>query len=540
MRMKKKGLVVWIVVCIFSLITISSILGQIYCPTCQKSGNCIGEPLSYDIPQQSDFPENNALEKFTDPQWNEDEADGKKGVLPDKPSAKDNHENWKSATPTQANQMDTGVAANDPKNGQYLYNKWTDDNKRNDFLSKITGKDVKGDLSDTQYFRRGDENWIKVGDTYFSLDEIPEGTQTIEISQLNRNPLIIYSNNEKSFLNAQLGTGICPWRRTNPAEEEYFRRLAERGYISPQAGPSPDPSKGFGGGGGGGSGEGERGGGSEIGQAFQQVFQLISQMSGSLGPLADVIESNGQGKTSVSGPNQYGGVTAELSSGAETGFMRGGKETLIVAQNEKDEKAKVELDGNEPIAHLENTDSIVPQQLIAKTPIKSTTLELNGINGNDPSNPPVTDREVYASPQLSPITAQAIAQEEVIDFGQYIKLKEHDLDISGEDITIYALKTFNDVVVGGQNLKVFTGDIEMKFEGQRIFYPRLVKNAPYGFAQIQNKLDQNNKFKLQHYTNKKSSLTDNKEILSISDITTRHPRNDLIISKIRLSMWETS
>ena len=323
------------------------------------------------------------------------------------------------------------------------------------------------------------------------------------------------------------------------------------GFLQePRAAPTASPSglSSAGGGGGGGGGDGF--------QQFQKVLEAVNQIIGlvqpalqklqqqgsqqpSSGSLADSVVTNDQGDKSISSPNQYGGITTELSRGAEVGFMRGGKETLVASQNKKDEKAKQELDGDEPIAHLENTDFIVPQQLAGKTPIKSTTVEAKGIDSNDPSNPSLTDREVYASPQLSPITAQVVAQGEIFDYGQYIKLKNHDLDISGEDITVYALKTFNEVIVGGQNLKVFDGEIEMKFEGQRIYYPRLVKNAPYGVKQISNKLDQNNKFRLQHYTNKKGSLIDNREIISISDITTNHPRNELIISKIRLPMWET-
>ena len=286
--------------------------------------------------------------------------------------------------------------------------------------------------------------------------------------------------------------------------------------------------------GGGQSGGSGGGGGQEIMSAVQGAVQFAQSL---IGGLADSWKSSG-GRSSIASNNR-GGITSTFDDGAVGLFGTDDKLALGVEQNNPEDPTEADLD-KEKKGDFTNANVLIPDEMFAQTTEK-TTVEFNGIPGDDPNNPPITDsEELLTSPQLSPITAQVVAQGEIFDYGQYIKLKNHDLDISGEDITVYALKTFNEVIVGGQNLKVFDGEIEMKFEGQRIYYPRLVKNAPYGVKQISNKLDQNNKFRLQHYTNKKGSLIDNREIISVSDITTNHPRNDLIISKIRLPMWETS
>ena len=112
--------------------------------------------------------------------------------------------------------------------------------------------------------------------------------------------------------------------------------------------------------------------------------------------------------------------------------------------------------------------------------------------------------------------------------------------MSGRNIIIDTLKTFNKVRAGGQNLDVYSGDIQIQFNGQKTYYLRRVKKAPHGIAEVSNKLDKKNKFKLQHYTNRKSQFKDEDERVSSSDVVMKHPKKKLIISKMREDMWKSS
>ena len=297
----------------------------------------------------------------------------------------------------------------------------------------------------------------------------------------------------------------------------YDQSLAK---FNPSASPVAAGAGDFGGpSGGGGGSAGGGGGGGGIEQSFQEAFQVAQQMvqlaQSLLGPLAESMKSNGKGKTSVSGPNEFGGVTAELEDGAGIALNKNGEDTLL-ALNE-DGKSVVKTKKDEEETELENVDFLVPKQLAGEVE-QTTTLQLAGTEGNSPSNPPSSSNS------------------EIPEVGSSGTV--YTLFFPGRDINVYALKTFEDVEAGGQNIKIFSGDIEIKIEGQRIMYPRLVKNAPYGFAQLSNKLDQENKFRLQHYEDKKGIFYDGQQITSIGDITTNHPKQKLMISKVREDMWK--
>ncbi|MEN9625687.1 MAG: hypothetical protein RL557_15, partial [archaeon] len=305
------------------------------------------------------------------------------------------------------------------------------------------------------------------------------------------------------------------------------------------AGPRSAPSAGFSDGGGGGGGSGGGGGGSGgIEEAFQQAMSLAQQAAQLLGPLAESLKSNGKGKTSTS-ENSNGGTTTTLEDDAAIALTDEEKEKLLAMQNDPNQPATIETNPKENEIEITNADVIVPEQLAAEVD-EQTTLELNGIDGNDPSNPPLSSSSslnLGTIAAIISITTSAIEEVEKVNFGQHIQLSEHDLDVSGRDLNVYALKTFNDVKAGGQNIKIHSGDIEVKIEGQKILYPRLIKKAPYGFATVSNKLDRDNQFRLQHYTDKKGIFFDKDGIVSVGDITTKHPTKNLVISQIRKEMW---
>ena len=227
----------------------------------------------------------------------------------------------------------------------------------------------------------------------------------------------------------------------------------------------------------------------------------------------------------------------------------------------------------------------MPEQLAAKVS-DETTLVLNGIDGDDPNNPSKTHKGLEIKnllagigitqsnkqtttaiilplslkstkilktiPQTTSITAYFITGKATIETnnkitgnaiglgGQSIELLTHDIEINGHDIDSYALKTFNELKAGGQDLKFYSGESLLEFNNQQTLFNRLPKKIPYGIKKITNKLDQNNKFNLKHYTNRLGELTeaeDENKRISVGDITTKHPTKNLIIAEVRREMW---
>ena len=309
-------------------------------------------------------------------------------------------------------------------------------------------------------------------------------------------------------------------------------------------------------------------------QAIGTVQQLVSFLGSILGPLKEQ-RSNGQGQTNTKGNG--GGFISTFDGGAMASFEdEKGNSKLLVGQNNPKNPAKVETEKGNKVA-VTNVDLIVPQQVAAKISDK-TSLTLAGTSGNDPNNQAKTSQEKLISfkgvtysptfanilsllpkflvnlnqiPQKKISTAtfshiqinedneNKITGKAISDLGgQSIELLEHNLEINGHDINTYALKTFNELNAGGQNLKFYSGDYQIKFNNQQTLVSRLHQDIPYGVKKISNKLDQKNEFTLQHYTNKLLFLTDDNRIVSISDITTEHPTNNrLVISEIRKNMW---
>lgn len=307
-----------------------------------------------------------------------------------------------------------------------------------------------------------------------------------------------------------------------------------------------------------GGGQGAGGGGGQGGDPIMAAVQLAQSFAGFIGQMFAF-------KGELAGPDSPQGGSASVArddrgpiiqtEGDMAVGLNGNDQTILAQGTARPTTNGATIDGV----------AMIPQQALIDTPGQETEVIPEGEDGNYGGLPPETEsappispfqedptQRLYAliipliktiqlklsAPLLAPVTAQIIKQVSAQETsGQYVKLIDHDIEFNGRDITVYALKTFNQLKAGGQNLKFHSGEIEIKFQNQKILYPRLVKNAPYGIKEIQNKLDQNNKFKLQHYTNRKSQLTDEDKTISVTDITTQLPKEKLIISKIRRNMW---
>ena len=299
------------------------------------------------------------------------------------------------------------------------------------------------------------------------------------------------------------------------------------------------------------------GGGGDPSQMLQSALQIAQQIAGFLTGLKP---TSNQGNIDMYPFGNADAIAVAFSDGAEGVFTgQDGSPELLIAQSGEASAILREGDEDREVV-LEHAAGVVDSQ-VAFMVEEPTEFSLNGIK--DDAASPATEsgtspnlvnvislpflKSVFSflSPLVIPsITAQVVTGEAVqgglSSEGQYVKLLEHDMDMSGRDIVIDTLKTFNKVQVGGQNLNVYSGDIQIQFNGQKTYYPRLVKKAPYGIAEVSNKLDKKNKFKLQHYTNRKSQFKDEDERVSSSDVVMKHPKKKLIISKMREDMWKSS
>ena len=149
---------------------------------------------------------------------------------------------------------------------------------------------------------------------------------------------------------------------------------------------------------GGGSSSGGGGGSGGIEEAFQQAISLAQQASQLLSGLAESLKSNGKGKTTTS-ENGQGGLTTTLYDGAAIALTDEEKEKLLAMQNDPNNPAVIQTEKNNEV-QITNADIIVPEQLAAEVD-EETTLTMNGIDGNDPSNPPLDSSKRYRALFLS-------------------------------------------------------------------------------------------------------------------------------------------
>jgi len=492
------------------------------CATCSDGTNCLTDPSSLNKLPKSEAKSLNQPGKFEDNQWDIDETDGIEGNGNDKGPAKENPENWRFAKSNQADKITPQTAAGDKVNGEFIYNKYSSPDKKAEFLKERTGKRFNSqELGKTEFAHRGGKDYLKIGDTVYPLENIPSGTTNVDIINKGGKDVFIFTGPDGA---TGFEVGAC-LRKTNTPEQ---KRTTDRD-ISPRASRG-DPNAGA-----------SSGAGGNMMQGIQGAMSAIQQAIGMLGPLIESLKSNGKGETNVASNNQ-GGSEARFSNGAAGAFVdENGNDIFLAKENEDNEKEETIIatlaDGTVDIT---DADLLVPQQLAAKIS-DATNVQFGGIDGNYPGFLSEDYIENYNSITAAVISGEVIIDGKEINFGQFIKLNEHNLDFSGRNLNIYALKTFNNIEAGGQDLKLFNGEIELEIHGQSIWYPRLVRNADYGINKLSNKLDRNNQFRLQHFSNKKSQLTDYKKIVSVGDITIKHPRNPLLlISNIRKLMWKTS
>ena len=269
----------------------------------------------------------------------------------------------------------------------------------------------------------------------------------------------------------------------------------------------------------------------EVSQAMGIVQQFLGLFQGFADKLA---KTSDEGTAKITTPNQYGGLSASIDD-TTLAYMNSQNQVELFAKAQaKTGEVNTKTTAKEITA--KNVDLTVPEQAHLTIPEQETTIRLNGIKGNDPNF-----REATNTAAINSITGQAIINGEEVDLSQYIQFQNHDLAIGGKELTVYTLKTFNNVDAAGQDINVISGDVAIKFQGQKILYPRLVKNAPYGIKKITNQLDKENQYQLQHFTNKDSLLTDYQGIASVGDIFSTHPKiPGLVIAKIRNDMWKTN
>ena len=276
------------------------------------------------------------------------------------------------------------------------------------------------------------------------------------------------------------------------------------------------------------------------------------------------------GKKKVTSEN--GKIKTTLEEGASTRIVGEGGENIAVGQNDPSQPAIV-VSSSATQHSVTNANLVIENQVAASIPTSDTQVVLQGIPGDDPNNPPSTDTSppaqltgtIVASgtdtgtgtsgtgtdtgttttislPLLKPtITGKQIANN--IASSQSLVLNNHDLGINGHDINAHALKTFNDIRVGGQNLRFFSGNLEFFFFNQKTYVSRTFSNVDHGFKVMANKLNPGKTFELKKYTNRQGQLEDKNGRVTFGDIITEYyptgnPRERLIASKQREKMLE--
>ncbi|MEK6871577.1 MAG: hypothetical protein AABX16_01605 [Nanoarchaeota archaeon] len=359
----------------------------------------------------------------------------------------------------------------------------------------------------------------------------PDGTYNYHGVEINQETKANKANfGEDGEVNLQSGDGELHLKNNNPSQ----------GSIAPQSGANapaqPELSSPQAGGG---ASQAEQ----SFDQKFQQALSTVQQLVGFLGQLAtpftDSLKSNGEGKTSVTAPNEFGGITTSLENGAAIALTAQGVERIEAMQNNPNQQATIKTKQNNEV-DLTNTNFIIPKQ-IAGSVQDTATLSLGGIDGNSPNHPSLQSSSLATASvqKKSLLTTAAISPPQKINTNQYVTLFDHNLDIKGSHLKLHALKTFDTIDVQGSDVTFYSGDIQIKIEGQKILYPRLVKKAPYGFKTLSSTLDTDDtQFVLQHYENKKGILYEDNYITTSGDIVAQHPTKNLLIAEVRIDMWK--
>jgi len=378
-------------------------------------------------------------------------------------------------------------------------------------------------------------NKQQMGDSYQSAEFNPDGEVNMQTPQGGEMSL---QNNDPSQGSMQPQSGANAGQQPELSSPEAGGGGGEGAGGQGQAG----------GGEGGAGGQGQAGaGGAEqtLDQKFQAALGTVQQLVGLLGQLAtpftDSLKSNGEGSTSIETPNEFGGITAALENGAALAMAAQGVERMEAMQNDPTKAAtiKTKSTGNE--VEVKNANFLIAQQLTGS--IQDTaTIKLGGIDGNSPNHPSLTSNTLAAASlqaKSNIITTAAITFIQKAPQGQYVSLFDHNIDVKGSHLQLHALKTFDSIEAEGSDITFYSGDIQIKIEGQKILYPRLVKKAPYGFKSLTNTLDSDQtQFVLQHYENKKSLFYENNYITTAGDIVEKHPNKKIVIAQVRKDMWK--
>jgi hypothetical protein len=287
-------------------------------------------------------------------------------------------------------------------------------------------------------------------------------------------------------------------------------------------------------GGGGSSGGGQ--GGQDPGSMLQQGMQIAQQIAGALeGLKGKGGGSNGQGSTEITS-NANGGAEIKLDDGAEFYLEDEEEENQVkLAQTDKDAEAVIDVgSGLDEMLAETNVEATIYDQVTVSTAVDTppTEILLAGIAGDSPTQEAEAlslNQEYYG------ISAAVISD---LSGGQFVKLIQHDLGLSGEKIIVDLFKSFNSIEGDGKELWVSNGDINIKFQGMKVYYSRRIGKIPNSIGEIANLQDKERVFSLIEYRDNKARLIDSGGRISIGDMSVEHPReNGLVIARVRKDMW---
>ena len=286
-------------------------------------------------------------------------------------------------------------------------------------------------------------------------------------------------------------------------------------------------------------------------QSIQQTMSIIQGI-----PLfLDKINAfgNDEGETKVTKEETY--TNFELKKGAELGMNDPSPQKFTFKNCEEannqycNENKKAEININNKLisserrifgieGDIENTETRA-YELATIHAAPKTDIQLAGDKEDADPDPEIpTYDEIDSRPGsffAPPLNVLAISP---ISSNQYVQLLDHDLALGGEKIVVEIYKTFDNIYGNGNELWVENGDIKMRYNNERFYYPRKIEKGPHRINTIINELDSINQFHFQNYKNRKGELIHNNRRMFIGDNIFPHPRKpNLIIAQYRKDWW---
>ncbi|MBT4165582.1 hypothetical protein HOE04_00925 [archaeon] len=265
--------------------------------------------------------------------------------------------------------------------------------------------------------------------------------------------------------------------------------------------------------------------GGDKAQGLQQILGLISQLFGAI-PKG--------GEATTNGNNEM-----ELADGAEAYLPESDayvQQNCVKGYGENgeclDEPAVIKAEGDSSLLASNTKLGVMGQADIYVPENPGTYVELNGVDGNGQGVSMTSSelREEYSSSVLGAVISP-------IDSAQYVRLIQHDLMLGGERILVEIFKSFSSLEGDGEELWVRNGEMNIKFDGVKIYYSRKIGSVENSVGEISN-ADKDRIFSLIEYRDDRARLIDNMERVSIGDVGIEHPREDrLIIAKVREDWW---